>query len=233
MGNKVQRNRNILILCLTLIGLLGVLLSTGLFIRDAVLETLSVETKAKILSVGYTNGQRYATVTYRVEKLDYVLSTPLEEAQENLMVNDLLDIKYDVRNPGKAIYNDHLMLVTIGIIVSTIIIIITGPKASKVLTEYKLINTLKETGIRINATITDIYVDTTAPIHKKQFPYRIRAKYTNPVDNKEYVYDSNYTYVNLKEKQVEYQTENIAVYLDKNNTSRYYVDLDSMKESDE
>lgn len=232
MRNKVKRNQNVAILLITLAGILGIVSSTVLFIRDAMLETVAVETKARILSVDYLKSDRYATVTYSVEKLDYIVSTPLKENQESLAVNDTLDIKYDVRNPSKAIYNDHLGSITIIVIVSIILILVTGPKSVKIINEYKRIKELKKTGIRIDATIADIYVDTKSPVHNKQFPYRIRAKYVNPVDNKQYVFDSDYTYVNLREKQVEYQKERIAVYLDKNNTSTYYVDLDNMKEPD-
>lgn len=232
MINKVKRNQSITILLITLAGILGIISSTVLFIRDAMLETVAVETKAKILSVDYLKSERYATVTYSVEKIDYIISTPLKETQDSLTVNDTLDIKYDVRNPAKAIYNDHLSAITIIVIASIVFILVTGPKSVKIINEYKRIKELKKTGIRIDATIADIYVDTKSPIHNKQFPYRIRAKYVNPVDNKQYVFDSDYTYVNLREKQVEYQKEKIAVYLDKSNTAIYYVDLDNMKEPD-
>ena len=232
MRNKVKITQNIITLLITLAGILGIISSTVLFIRDAMLETVAVETKAKILSVDYLKSERYATVTYKVEKLDYIVSTPLKESQESLTVNDSLKIKYDVRNPSQAIYNDHLSTITMIVIASIIVILITGPKSVKIINEYQSIRELKKNGIRIDATIADIYVDTKSPIHNKQFPYRIRAKYVNPVDNKQYVFDSDYTYTNLREKQVEYQKETIAVYLDKENTSIYYVDLYNMKEPD-
>ena len=137
MRNKVKITQNIITLLITLAGILGIISSTVLFIRDAMLETVAVETKAKILSVDYLKSERYATVTYKVEKLDYIVSTPLKETQESLTVNDSLKIKYDVRNPGQAIYNDHLSTITMIVISSIIVILITGPKSVKIINEYR------------------------------------------------------------------------------------------------
>ena len=41
-------------------------------------------------------------------------------------------------------------------------------------------------GIALEATITDAYIDVKAPKKYSKYPYRIRAKYLNPQDDKEY-----------------------------------------------
>ena len=79
MRNKHNSKLELIIPVITLISILGVLFSIGLFIRDSYLETVSVQTDAKVLSIDYDKSQKYATVTYNVEGFDYIVSTPLNE----------------------------------------------------------------------------------------------------------------------------------------------------------
>lgn len=229
MSNKLERNKKLLTLIVSLIALIGIAYSTVLFIIDSSLEALSVETDAKILSLDYDGGNRYATVTYRVDKLDYVISTPIDESQEHLAINDTLRIKYDIRNPGKTIYNNHLIEILITVIISIILIIISLPKSLKIINEYKKLKKLKQTGLVVDADITDVVIETQKNKFRNKYPYCIRAKYTNPESNEEYTFVSECTYADLKEQLKETGKETIKVYIDKSNINHYFVDLDDLK----
>ena len=211
MRNKHNSKLELIIPVITLISILGVLFSIGLFIRDSYLETVSVQTDAKVLSIDYDKSQKYATVTYNVEA-----------------VNEKLTIKYNINNPGKAIYNEHLTEILIIVFISLFGVAITTNKTIRIIRDYKYLKQLKETGIKLESKIVDIYIDVTAPRRKEDLAYRIRARYLNPQDNKEYTFDSAYTYENLKIKYPHYENATIMVYLDKTNTNIYYVDLNSV-----
>ncbi len=226
---KTKRtNIDYISIVITILSIIGVIFSIGLYIRDAYLETIAVETKAKILSIDYNNKERYATVTYDVNGANYVLPTPLDESQEELAVNDTLTIKYNINNPGVAIYNEHLKEVLIIIFISLIGTALTTNRTLRIIKNLKYINGLKENGITLEANIVEAYIDINFPKKKSKFPRRIRARYLNPQDNKEYTFDSDYTYKDLNELLSKSNISTIKVYLDKNNTNIYYVDLDNL-----
>lgn len=228
MRNKNNNKLEIIIPIITLISIIGVLFGIGLFIRDSYLETISVQIDAKVLSIDYNSSQRYATVTYNVNNVDYLVSTPLGD-DESIAVNDKLTIKYNIHNPGVAIYNEHLNEVLIIVFISLLGIAITTNKTIRFIKDYKYLKQLKANGIKLESNIVDIYIDVTIPRKKDNLAYRIRSKYLNPQDNQEYTFDSAYTYENLKIKYPYYENATITVYLDQTNTNIYYVDLDSVK----
>ena len=228
MRSSKSNKIDIIIPIITLASILGVLFSIGLFVRDSYLETISIQTDAKILSIDYNSSKKYATVTYKVENTDYVISTPLEEDQ-NVAVNDNLTIKYNINNPGVAIYNEHLTEVLIIAFISLFGVALTTNSTIRLLKQYKYLQQLKLNGIKLESKIVDIYIDVTIPRKKDDLAYRIRCKYLNPQDDIEYTFDSAYTYENLKIKYPNYEYATITVYLDKTNTNIYYVDLNSVK----
>ena len=219
---------NIIFPIIALLSTCGVLFSIGLFIKDSYLETISVQIDAKILSIDYENGQKFATVTFEVENSDYVIKTPLTENEE-VAVNDKIPIKYNINNPNTAIYNDHLKEILIITFISLFLIILTANKAIKITNDYRYIKKLKFSGIKLETNIVEIYIDLTIPKQKGKIAQRIRSKYFNPQDNKEYTFDSDYTYEDLKNKYENYENYTIVVYLDKTNTNLYYMDLNSIK----
>ena len=228
MRNKRISNIDFIIIGITIISIIGVIFSIGLFIRDAFLETQAIETEAKILSIDYENKQRYAVVHHEIDGANYVLSIPMSTSQEELAVGDNLTFKYNKNNPGAYVDNEHLIEVLIVAFASLAGIIITTNKTISILRDLKYLKDLKINGITLNANISDVYVDINSPKKHGEFPYRIRAKYLNPQDNKEYVFDSEYTYKNLKELTSKSDINTIKVYLDKNNTNIYYVDLNNL-----
>lgn len=230
MKNEIKNKLNIVYVILTIASIIGVVFAIGLFIRDAYLETVAVETDAKILSIDYSKSERFATVTYKVDEENIVLSTPLDESQEELTVNDTLTIKYHINNPNKAIYNEHLREVLIIVFISLIGVIITTNKTLSIIRNIKALKLLKETGLNLTAQITDVYIDVKSPAKKGEYPHRIRSKYLNPKDDQEYTFDSECIYSDIKTYIKENHISEITVYLDPSNTNIYYVDVDSLKD---
>ena len=88
------------------------------------------------------------------------------------------------------------------------------------------ITKLKKNGIMINATIQEALV---VPKDKGKNPYKIRAQYLNPQDNKTYFYESEETETDLKDLVSRKGLTTIPVYINSKNTDDYYVDLDSIR----
>ena len=60
-------------------------------------------------------------------------------------------------------------------------------------------------------------------------PYKIRACYNNPQDNKNYFFVSEEEETDLKDLVSKNNIQYINVYINKKNTDDYYVDIESIK----
>ena len=60
-------------------------------------------------------------------------------------------------------------------------------------------------------------------------PYKIRATYLNPQDNKTYIYISEEEETDLKDIVSRNNIRNIDVYINPKDTADYYVDVESIK----
>ncbi len=87
---------------------------------------------------------------------------------------------------------------------------------------------LMKEGIVIDANVQDIIVNTRGRKNKGYYPFRLRANYLNPTDNKTYIYESDDTYINPNDIITKYHNKVVKVYLDKENTKIYYFDIFSL-----
>ena len=215
----------------TILSISLLIFTLSLSIRDIYLETVSIKTNAAIISIDYNDDSRQATIAYVVNDIEYTPSISLKKNQYHLTTSDYLSIKYSIKNPSIIINNNHIIEIIAMLFISIIAIIITYDKSLKTIKKYLSFKTIKTNGVKINAKIIDVYNDVTIPKKNNNFPYRIRAKYLNPQDNKEYIFKSEYTYIDLKELLKDVKNDNINIYKEKKNTNIYYVDLKEYIES--
>ena len=64
------------------------------------------------------------------------------------------------------------------------------------------------------------------PKNKGKNPYKIRAEYLNPKDNKTYFYESEEVKTDLKDIVSKKNIKTIPVYINPKNTNDYYVDVE-------
>lgn len=194
-------------------------------IYNYVLSTNAITKTAIVTEIKY-GSSNIATVQYTVEGKTYTATKKVG----NATVNDEIKITYDKRNPSKLINNEYYYYIAIAMfIVGLIIFKLLGLKGISNLKKNKKITKLKKEGIQIEADLTEILINNQAASIAGSFPYRIRAKYLNPSDNREYFFESPDYYININ-KLVENQTRNkVKIYLNKNNTNEYYIDLSSLK----
>ena len=88
------------------------------------------------------------------------------------------------------------------------------------------IKRLKNKGILIKAAIQEVLV-----VNKNagKNPYKVRASYVNPQDNKTYIYISEEEQTDLKDLVSRNNIRSIDVYINPKNTEDYYVDIESIK----
>ncbi|MGN1371818.1 MAG: hypothetical protein ACI4XM_06060 [Candidatus Coprovivens sp.] len=226
MKDNVIENKRIINYIFTIIASLGLIIGVGIIIYDYMLEQKAININARITSLDYQNGSYKATVKYKVDKESY--NQVISISDDSYTVNDEIAIKYDINNPGKLIKNNHYFIYLPLIGISIIILLVS---IKKTITNIKRSNNIKrllKKGIYINATISEIIIDNKSGKNKGQYPYKLRAKYNNPLDNQVYTFDSEPTYIDLNSVIKEYNNKLVLVYLDLNNTSNYYVDLNSL-----
>lgn len=226
MKDTVTENRRIINYILTIISIIGLIAGISLFIYDYNLEQRAININAKITSLEYKDGSYKATVKYKVDKEAYNQVVTIND--DTYTVNDEIPIKYDIENPGKLINNNHYIVAIPLIILSLLISLISLKETIKNLKRSNNIKHLLTKGIYVQANISEIIIDNKGKKNKGNYPYKLRAKFTNPLDNQVYSYDSESTYLDLNSIIKQYNNQLILVYLDQNNTSNYYVDLNSL-----
>ncbi len=226
MKDTVIINKRLINYILTILSILTLVAGLSLVYYDYDLEKRAININAEIISLDYENGVNKAIVKYKVDKEVYQQTVKINDA--TLTVKDEVPIKYDMNSPGNLIDNNHFIISIPLIVLAIILFTISIGKTIKNIKRFSNIKFLTTKGIYVIANISELIVDTKGKKYKGKHPYRLRAKYTNPTDNQMYAFDSENTYMNLNEIIKKYNNEVIVVYLDKNNTSNYYVDLDSL-----
>lgn len=227
MKDKITSTRKLKNKIFTAIGLILLLFSIFLATFDYYLEQKAINISATIISIDYEEHHNKALVRYQVEGNNYEQNISLP-SNSNYSVKDSVKIKYDIDNPNKLIKNDHQIIIAIIIILSLIILVISLPRFISYSRNQRRIKKLYKEGLYINADIVDVFVNNNGKKVKNILPYRLRCKYLNPQDNKEYIYESEDVYTNPLEVIKKYNTTKAIVLIDKTNPNNYYLDLGSL-----
>lgn len=227
MKDKITNAKNIKYYIFSILGLILLITGLSLGISDYLLEQRAINISATIKTIDYNANNRKATIEYKVENKKYSKVINLKDDQE-LTVKDNIMIKYDKNNPNNLINNDHIIFITLCIVSSVIFLLLGLNTTFKLLKKQKNIKYLIKNGLYIECSISEIILNNTVKSYRGTYPYKIRCKYINPIDTKEYTFESDNTYINLQKVINEYGNKTILVYIDKENTSNYHVDLSSL-----
>ncbi len=222
MKDKVSDTRKYFNYSVTLIGLLLIIGSLYTFIYDYISMENSIYISSKVTSIDVNSNA--ADVKYTVNNKEYESKIP---NTNDYAVNDKVMIRVSIKNPLKHV-NKHLYISVPALIIGILLLVITLKKSLEYLKKAKNIRNLRLTGIYVQATITEIFVNSLGKKYKNYFPYKLRAKYLNPADNNIYTFDSEDTFINLSDILGKYGTKWVVVYIDKTNPNNYYVDLNSL-----
>ena len=228
MKDKITQKRRTINLVFVLIACAFLGYSTYRLVADYLLEQKAVEVNAKIVEVEAATIGYKAHVTYKVEDTTYDQYHVDLGLQTNLTVGDYTKIKYNINNPAKLIKNNHTIILAITGSITLILFVVFLPGRIKIIKNSSNQKRLKKEGLVIETDIQDIIINNRGKKYKKTYPYRLRSKYLNPTDNKEYIFESEDTFANPNDVITKYQTKKVKVYLDKTNTKNYFVDLGSL-----
>lgn len=227
MKDTTTNNRRIANYIVTIFATILLIAGIGIFYYDYQLEQKAISVYATITSIEYKNNQPQATVKYYVDNEGYTQIISINPL-DNLAVNDKIKIKYDMYNHGNLINNEHTIIVVALIILSILIYLVSLPKTLKNIKRSNNIKKLKTKGLFIYANISEVYMNNKGKKAKGKYPYRLRCKFYNPNDSKEYIFDSEDSYLDFQAILKQYNNKTVTVFLDKKNNLNYYVDLDSL-----
>ncbi len=227
MKKVFENGKKIMTLLISLIAILAIIGSLFLTIYDYVLENKSIKITSTIREINYNNISSSATIEYEVNKEKYENTISIF-GNNNLSVNDKIIVKVDLYNPAKIINNEHLFITVPIIVISLVLCLIYIPSSIKYIKSDLNIKNIKQNGIYIVATISEVFINNNGKKYKDKFPYRLRCKYQNPADNQLYVFDSEDNYTNIEELIRKYNKNTVIVYLEKGHPENYFVDLDSL-----
>ena len=228
MRDNIIAKRNTINLIFTLIGLGLLIYTIYQGVHDYKEEQHAVKVDAEITAFTPGTFVNTGNIKYLVEGEVYEISNVNLGIDKTLTVGDTTKIKYDINNPKRIVYNDHLILLSITGVLSVIILLLTLPRRIKLINRSMKIATLKKEGNQIEATIQDIIVNNKAKQAKGYYPYHLRARYLDPNTNNNYLFESEDTYININDQINKYQAQTIKVYVDKANIMNYFVDLSSI-----
>ncbi len=223
MKDILNYRRKIFYFILTGMSILFFILSIFVIVYDYISIKGSVYISSKIISL---ESNTEALVKYMVNNKEYTNTVTLKRGS-TLGVNDTLKIRVSIKKP-LLVVKKHTLIYIFSFIASIILFLLSYKKSKAYILKDKNIKNLKTTGIYIVATITDILINNASLKYKGNSPYKLRCKYLNPVNNQVYTFDSEDTYNNLNEVLAKYGTKGVVVYLEKDNPSNYFVDLDSL-----
>lgn len=208
-------------------GIILLIASIYFVILDLYLENKAVNIKGQITAINYIEGKQKATVKFRLTGHEYEAVVTLKNKQA--AVDDKIDIKVDMYDPTKEIINNHFYIYIPGLFIATILLILSLPYLIKYTKTTIYRSKLKKTGFFINATITEVFLNNNPKLKRQgAYPYRLRAKYFNPQNQTEYIFESDDTYIDLNDPINEYKKTTVAVYLNQTAIDKYYIDLDSL-----
>lgn len=179
------------------------------------------QTRAEIISVTYQKNNEQYLLKYTIDNKEYQDTTSLNSHKYE--VGDEVTIFYKKNDPTKIVKKKNLLFPIIILILGIFAIIYEIILTFRNFKDANSLEKLIEKGIVLNTTIEDIFVTS----QKNQF--KLRTSYFNPVDQKKYVYISESFSKEFKDYLTTNKIKEVKVYLNKENTNKYYVDINSLR----
>lgn len=181
------------------------------------------EQESEVTRIEMNSGEKIIEFKIIANNKEYLSTIAINE---NLEVGSTRKIFYNQKNP--SLIKIKLITITKSIIILVIGLIITTIGLALII-KNKLdkgdIKNLKEKGIHILADITDVIV---IPKDNGKNPYILKASYLNPNNNILEYYESEETFINLKEIIDRKNITKIDIYINPKHTERYFVDIESI-----
>ncbi len=165
-------------------------------------------------------------VSYIVEGKEY--ESELNGYASNFYEGKEIEIYYDKDNPNKIGMKslDLLFLLFPGIGLISLVIGVTGILVK--INKRKLEKKLKQNGNLIYANYNETVLNTAYQINR-QSPYNIICEWSDPLDDRKYIFKSKNIWTNPEKIIKEKNIKQFPVYID-DNKNKYIVDIDILAE---
>ncbi|MBQ8175451.1 MAG: DUF3592 domain-containing protein [Oscillospiraceae bacterium] len=211
-----------------LVGVLLVIVSIITFVgnkqfeanAETVMATITEIDTYRTRSNGKTKTHHNVFIEYEIDGKTY--NRELNYYTASMYEGKEIEVMYNPDNPADARANDDfawIILVFMGLIFGTLggglffTNVIAGGKRKK----------LMENGDRVTGTITDVITVTNVKINGRH-PYKAEIEVIDPYTSEKYLYSSKQVI-----DDISYMVgSTVDVYVDRDDKSKYYVDLDSV-----
>jgi len=141
-----------------------------------------------------------------------------------MRVGDTIIVYYNPSNPTDYLVDGNINISVIFMIVGTIIFVFGTFTIIRLNLKYKKYLNVKNTGIRVDARISGIEVDTSIAINNKN-PYYILCYGVNPITGQEQTFRSENVWEDVRKIIEDNNIDILPVYIDQSNHNNYYVDI--------
>lgn len=210
------------------IGTIFLIIGGTYLVSDINFRNSAEQTQGEIIDIerdSYRrNGKRHTshnvTIGYTVDGEYY--EREINQYSSRMYVGKELTVYYDPDNPGYArIYLPVIPAVFIGVggiflVIGVVFIMVNVVSAKRV-------KSLMTEGEALTGTITNVTLNTSMMVNGRH-PYKAECEVIDPYSGERYLYSSK----NIVDDISELIGSEVTVYTDKNDRSKYYVDLDEL-----
>ena len=179
------------------------------------------KTQANITEINHTNSNAF--IEYTIDGITY--EGKLNEYSTNMQVGDPVWIYYDPEDPYEFISDSkifEIIFISLGgffTVIGVVFMIICYKKKRKV-------NELIVNGDKLSGTIVAVRTNYNIRVNNR-YPFIADCEVINPYDNEKYLYRSE----NVMEDISMLVGMTVTVYVDRNDRSKYYVDIQELLNS--
>ena len=223
---------NLLGIVFLLVGVIMIVASVCTFVGEKQFEAKAEKTTAVITEIDtYTTGSGDDRTTHHDVYVEYRVDRQVYNCMLNTYTSSMyegkkIEVMYDPENPGDVRVSNYIapiILVFMGLIFGGIG---GGMFFANVAASGKR-KKLLENGDRVTGTIINVITVTNVRINHRH-PYKAEVEVSDPFTGERYLYSSKQVM-----DDIHYMVgSTVDVYVDRDDKSKYYVDLDSVAADD-
>lgn len=219
---------NLIGIIFLLIGVIMVIASVCTFVGAKRFEANAEKTMAVITEIDrYTTGSGDDRTTHHDVYVEYRVDRQVYNCMLNTYTSSMyegkeIEVMYDPANPGDVRVNDYIAPIILAFMGLVFGGVGGGMFFSNVAASVKR-KKLLENGDKVTGTITNVITVTNVRINHRH-PYKAEVEVNDPFTGERYLYSSKQVM-----DDIYYMVgSTVDVYVDRDDKSKYYVDLDSV-----
>lgn len=161
-------------------------------------------------------------IEYTVDGKTY--NSRINSYDSSMYVGKEIEVFYDPENPSD-VWTDSNVGIIIFTAIGGLFFVLGIIFLVSAIIKGRKIKLLKQNGEALTGTIINVCMNTNVRINNRH-PYKAECKVISPYDGEEYLYSSE----NINSDISHFVGMTVTVFVDKNDKSKYYVDMDELME---